>query len=255
MKTLNQANLERTTGKGSTSAFAVALIFTALMVGNTQTAKAVLQPLAINTPQSAMQPVVGGNFSNQPLDFPGPGTIVSITNFGPSVANGNAFTFQGKEIIWRENSTGELTFLFQVENLAGSADSIKRVTLTGFGTLTTEVGFDIRAGVIPVNPADPLSGQNGGTIAPQFTDRSITGNVVGFDFSSPAFDIDAGTTSKWFAVKTNGKLPVGPATIQAIDGGVAFANILLPVPEPATALFGVAICGVMALRQRRLKSN
>ena len=235
----------------------IAAFATMLMIGAVQTSYAVLlAPVPIGTSAVPGINVNPGSFAVQgPSDFPGPGSVVAIYNFGPAV--GATFTFQGTEIVWKENATGNLSFLFQVENLAGSSDAIQRVTVSGFGNYTTAVAFDNRGGINPGVPAivgssgDPLAGRDSGALgqSPRTADR-FNSNTVGFQFASPN-EIAQGTKSKWFVISTNAQLPIGAGMISAIDGSVAITNVLVPVPEPTSILFGIGLCGVMGLRKSR----
>ena len=221
------------------------------------TAHAVFVALPDPTAQGSNLLPGTGDFSalGSPGVFSTPGSILAILNFPVTVANGNAFTFKGTEIVWKETATGNLTFLYQVEDISGN--SIKRITITGFGGYTTEIETDNRialpgplSAVGDLSPKDPIAGRNPGTLinTPTSSDR-VTSNVVGFDFDQVTdHDIDPGEASKWIAIRTNAKEPIQlSGFLNAIDGGVAFVNVLIPqVPEPTTALFGVTLCGLIA---------
>jgi hypothetical protein len=241
--------------------FAIAAASAFLLIGAATQSFAVLTPLPPGTTEIPGVPVTANDFSNTAI-IPA-GSIVATQTWSNIASNTGLFTFSGKEIVWRETATGNLDFFFQVINSGGSIDSIHRVTVTGFSGLLTDVGFDDTARATGPTAGEPAGNFVGGSQAfPDTADRSPTpGNTIGFDFKSNVIaaldhEIKPGQTSDWFAIKTNGKLPLGPGSLQAIDGGVAFTNILVPVPEPSTVLFGLALGSfVMGSRVRRRKET
>ncbi len=224
----------------------VAALVVFAAIGSARQANAVVVPLPVGTPQGGL--LVPGQLDGVPA-----GSIFATTSFSGVVANTGRFTFSVLEIVWKETATGNLDFFFQVTNAPGGLDSIKRITITGFDSaVLTSVAFDTRSGLIAA-PGDPLNGQQGGTFSPVTADR-VTFATVGFDFTDPTNSIQPGTSSKFFEIATNQK-NVTNGTIQAIDGGVAFGPVLVPiggtVPEPGTALAGVLAVGICGLARRR----
>ena len=145
--------------------------------------------------------------------------------------------------------------------MGGGPDSIKRITIAGFSGFVTETEVEARLGVNPglessvgdITPVDPISGRRNGTEIPSSSDR-VSADVVGFDFlQSTGADIAAGEMSKWIAIRTNAKEHIGLAFhgFSAKGSGVGFADVFIPVPEPATILFGITVCGVIASSRSR----
>ena len=73
---------------------------------------------------------------------------------------------------------GDMTFVYQVFNSAGSADPIGRETDITFTGFSTDVGYASNGSII----GGPWLN---GTVAPQVVDKSSAGDTVGFTFSSP----------------------------------------------------------------------
>jgi hypothetical protein len=172
---------------------------------------------------------------NTPLNPPG----VPQTIFG---------TYQ--EWVYRDDITGNLTFLEQI-NLNAGSEEVHRITVSAYGSLTTDVSVltdlpptGLAGGVTPNNTG------GGAVIA-----RSADGNVIGFGFFATA--ITGGTHSAVLAIETNAKNYDKLGVLSAIDGTTSSNLTFQPtvVPEPSTlAIAGLGALGLIGFGLRRRKA-
>jgi len=140
--------------------------------------------------------------------------------------------------VWQETS-GTLTFYYQVNNSSASLDGITKFTIDGFGGKVTDV--------------DALN--YGGTNLPITVDRQNPASV-GFTFANypilgGAGPLAPGTSSYWLVVHSDAT-SYGLNSAQLIDGTVASTLAYAPVPEPSSmAVMGL---GAVALLRRRKKA-
>ena len=166
---------------------------------------------------------------------------------------------------------GCLDFLFQVQNNSNSNQSITRIEETGFVTTIggvtmtyqTDVGYDsqsLGSGILCgiddggfCNNGDPAT-------VPVTVDRSLDGNVVGFNFP---LGVIPGESTVDIVIETDAKSFIHPvATVFGSKGGTGTLDIYGPsgppvgsaTPEPsmlllfATGLLGLA--GVTAMHRK-----
>ncbi|HEY3937120.1 MAG TPA: PEP-CTERM sorting domain-containing protein [Bryobacteraceae bacterium] len=145
---------------------------------------------------------------------------------------------------------GNLDFVYQVSNDAGSTDSIGRVSAINFTGWSTDVGYTSTGSALG-------SGFVDGTIAPELVDRVSPGDSIGFSFNAPLTTLIApGQTSTMLIIETNATT-YKPGDLNIIDGGVSTVATYEPgsaptTPEPASMLLMGGGLLLMA-RIRRVK--
>jgi len=147
---------------------------------------------------------------------------------------------------------GDLDFVYQVSNNAGSTDSIGRLTAIDFTGFSTDVGYTSTGSTLGAGFVD-------GTVAPELVDRVSPGDSVGFSFNAPLTTLIApGQTSTVLIIETNAtNFTTGDLNI--IDGGVSTVAAYEPAaalttPEPGTlVLFGSGLLGMAGFIRRRVR--
>ena len=214
----------------------------------TTAAVALLAAVAQATPLAPGTSAVPNASATNPLTT---GTIVGNTgvqNFNVSGGGGASFSGTGQEWVVRNFASNPfgpnaLSFVLQVSlgstppNSVGQV--IERVTNAVFGSFLTDVMYFVQA-----------SGQ----VVPGSADRSGTGQVVGFNFTSPNPNILPGQTSVLLIINTNATLfTAGTMTVQ--DGLTANLNGFAPtVPESGagSAVLLLVGLGSLAFANRRV---
>lgn len=139
------------------------------------------------------------------------------------------------------NPLGGLTFVYQVNNDALSANALQRLTVNGFAGYATDVSYVLGTG----------------SVVPSFNDRDATGGVVGWDFKGPPVGlgtIAAGTSTNYLVVRTNAsasKTVIANISNGAVSPVNAFGPAGSITPEPTTL---AVIGGAVALAARRRKA-
>lgn len=197
--------------------------------------------------------LVSGDLS-KPLPGTNSATLASLTggtlldslvaNFLSPYWSGQVYTTVIKE------TTGKLSFLYQIKMVTGGDHNITRMTTTDFTGFATDVDYlsDSFTGfgfVAPVNtPSNPF-----------FADRQ-TADVVGFAFrdGSTIMGLTAGQTSSVMYVRTDAtNYTKGDSFI--IDGKVASVSSFAPtasVPGPLALIpFGVGLLSSFARKRRK----
>jgi len=134
-------------------------------------------------------------------------------------------------------SSTTLDFVYQLTNTgAAGVDSFKELTLSPFGTFTTNVGYEQTAAV------DPSGVDRNGN------------NVIDWYFAG-ASGVAPGTSSDLLVVQTNA-MNYHMGSAEVIDGGTANATVNVPfagnvVPEPASVSLIVIASGMLLGRRRR----
>jgi hypothetical protein len=138
-------------------------------------------------------------------------------------------------VYYDTGTSGPLDFVYEVGNDPGSTDSYTELSITPFGTFTTNVGYE-QTGVDP-SGADRLGN-----------------NIVDWYFTG----IGPGANSDYLVVQTNA-LSYKMGSGEVIDDGSAGASATVPfgvgagMPEPGSATLAIAACGLI-LRRRRQRS-
>jgi len=154
---------------------------------------------------------------------------------------------------------GTYDFVYQFTSDPGSSppiDDIRRITMSSFTGYTTDVGI---AALLNGGPGP----YGAGTVFPQTVDRSISGSVVGFNFSLTGLGgfplFGPGLVSQILVIKTNAT-DYRAGIVSLIDGTTAdraaFAPAGVAVPLPPAVWAGLSLMGLMGVqgvRRQRLK--
>jgi hypothetical protein len=143
----------------------------------------------------------------------------------------------------------DFTYQFDLSSASGPNAFVLGLDLFSFGSFTTSVAsIDAFGGPLDVDP----NSANRSAVA------SLSGtNRVSFIFNAPAVD-QANPFSEILFVRTNapatGARFVTTSQVVTSSGNANVAT-LAPVPEPTTALVGVALCGFIASTRRRRQAT
>ena len=131
--------------------------------------------------------------------------------------------------------TGGLTFLYQFKHDFPGLGTIERMTVDGFSNFQTSVAWTFQ-----------LAG-----MSPNGMSRSSDGDTMGVDWNGVA-----GVAPGYYGhmIVFTDATAYGSGTARFIDGGIASAAVLTPVPEPETyamLLAGLGLMGFMVRRRQR----
>jgi hypothetical protein len=134
------------------------------------------------------------------------------------------------------NALGGLTFVYVLTNDAASPDAIHRITINGFSGFLTDGSYQAAPGQKPTS-----------------VDRSVNGNVVGFDFIGAPLGFGAilpGTASMPLVVQTNATA-FQQSFASVINGTVTTVGTYAPViPEPMSLGLLTLGLGLVLVRRR-----
>src|SRR5579872_2688584 len=229
-------NMSRTNQRGYLPiAFAIAASVVAFEWFSAPNANAALLGLTANqTIDFTVTPAVDN------LGLPtGPQVFSQSSSYGTANwVNVGGAILQGTLNSWVYDDTptsNTLDFVYQLSN-SGNGDSFKELTLSRFGTTTTNVGYEQ-------------------TAATDHTGVDRNGpNVIDWYFAN-ASGIAPGQSSDYLVNQTNAtQYTVGTGSI--IDGGTAVAQVQVPfagnnVPEPASVGLIIVAAGMALGRRRR----
>lgn len=147
---------------------------------------------------------------------------------------------------------GCLDFIVQIRNNSGSSANITSLTLSGYGGLSTDIGYDSLSvgGTTECGPADQGYCNVSGTGALGTVARDATGSVITFTFAGSG--LAPGQASTDFVVETN-TTSFGSATMSVFGanassavgiGGIFSPQAASPPPTPAPSsglLVGIAL--------------
>lgn len=192
------------------------------------------------TPIAAGQAITAVG-ENQPVG----GTLVGGTGSPIAFSTGSYSGTLTSSVITGDTSNpyGGLTFTYLLSNDAISPDAMERITVNSFAGFQTDVSF--------LSP--------GPGVQPTVSDRSASGNTMGFSFVGPPLSllgtIAPGQSGALLVIQTNAT-HYALTTAQVIDGSVAIVASYGPtllISEPSTvalAGFGMlALCGAAAFRR------
>jgi len=186
-------------------------------------------------------------------------TLVDTFSVAPAALNPPALDDQTifgtyQEWVYRNDVTGTLTFLEQV-NIAPGSEAVHRMTVVSYTGFTTDVTF-LTGGLPPTAVAGGIQPNN---LLGPVIDRSADGKTVGFNFITT--QLSGGTSSAVLAIATNATTYNRLGVLNVIDGSVSQNRTFQPtgsvqaVPEPTTlAIAGLGGLGMIGYGLRRRKA-
>jgi hypothetical protein len=160
---------------------------------------------------------------------------------------------------------GFLDFYYQVSN-DSARNLVHRLTASSFAEqpevpffFITDVWFVLNGAAVPC-AACPGGFFETGTQDPLTFDRDDVGEVIGFNFPTPGFEVDPDETSLLLLIQTNATF-YAPGFVSVINSGTTTQLAFQPsatavppanVPEPASlVLLGIGSFGIGAAMWRR----
>jgi hypothetical protein len=180
--------------------------------------------------------------------FPG-GTQLASVYYGNAAA-ANLVTDISAAVF--RNLQGSLDFYYQVRN--DSAENlVHRLTGSSFTGYLTDVWYVLDGGVVPCSEC-PTGFFETGTQDPLTFDRDGFGEVIGFNFPTPGFEVNPGEASLVLLIRTDATA-YAPGFVSVINSGSFTATAFEPavqVPEPTSSLLllGIGLLGTGAVRRK-----
>jgi hypothetical protein len=189
------------------------------------------------------------DFGTDPSFFPT--NVLANTGVVAFTSVGGLYSGTYDEIVAKDNTTGNMDFIFQVHNDIGSTDAIGRITTVSFDHFNTDVGYSSTVFI---------TAMGFGTRFPSTVDRSVSGDVVGFNYADVvAGELMPGQTSDLLVIKTNAT-SFGDGFINMLDGDTARVAGFAPTatPEPGSVgllLGGLFGAGLFLARKFRVRQS
>ncbi len=130
-----------------------------------------------------------------------------------------------------ESVEGTLDFYYQVRN-DSALNQLHRVTASDFSGFINDVWFVLNGAAVPC-AACPGGFLVNGTQDPLTIDRDAFGEVVGFNFPTPGFEVDPGETGVVLVVRTNATA-YEPGLVSVINSGSVTQPAFQPSSETAS---------------------
>ncbi len=184
------------------------------------------------------------------IAFPGGTELASVYYANVGVAN--LVTDISAAVF--ENFAGLLDFYYQVRN-DSAQNLVHRLTGSSFTGYLTDVWYILDGGLVLCS-ACPGGFFETGTQDPLTFDRDGFGEVVGFNFPTPDFEVNPGEASLVLLIRTDATA-YDPGFVSVINSGSftdrAFEPAVAQVPDPASSLllFGIGLLGTGAMRRKR----
>jgi hypothetical protein len=218
-------------------------------------------------------------------EIPGVALGAAVNNFGGTVVASQTLNFADVSVPSNfsgslrstvvRNPGGTLDFYYQLANTTTATNildpEIFRLTLNDFAPEFSTSGasyetFVIGNGLTGITGAGAFAnGTNAAFSADRQNDPPFTGvGTFGFDFgddhflddvSAPFTNLQPGQTSNFLVVRTNAPSFRNTQAL-VVGAGTAFTQAFTPIPEPATALVGLALasfvgCAELGRKRRR----
>jgi len=178
---------------------------------------------------------------------------VILAKLNPPTVGKTTIVGTYQEWVYRNATTGFLTFLEQVNLSTLAKTSIERITAAYYTGFTTDVGY-LTGPLPPTGVAGGIIPNNTGTGA--VIDLSTDGNTVGFNFL--ATPIKPGMSSAVLVIATNAKAYDNQGVLNVIDSSTSTNLTFEPLaatPEPSSlAIAGLGALGLIGYGLRRRKA-